>query len=169
MRFKSWIGMILAFVIIYSASISNAQDNKKFTVQGLGLGTSIADFRSHFEALGWKCNFLDEATFDCKGKRGKFRPNWVRMLVDQKGKAGALLINCGLTKSCNYNVDEIVDLLTKTKWFPENTIEIKVTEEWEKGYYRQFTTPDEYMSINCKPHINNCDILINSHSRYPKF
>lgn len=152
------------------ALVSAAHSSENFNIRGLQLGMTKNQFRSTFENIGYKCKMVDGAYFDCEGPETEFKANWARMFLDDQKRARSLLIRCGVTDSCQFNVDEIVSILKISGRFPPNVIEIKVDEE-ETGYRRKFTTPKETMSINCHwwGAFDECDIKISAFSLYPKF
>ena len=161
--------VLLLFTSLFF-STNSAHSTENFTIRGLQLGMTIDQFRSTFENLGYKCKSVEEGYFDCEGPETDFKSNWARMFLDKKKRARALLIRCGVTESCHFKVDQIVSLLKISGRFPDNTIELEVEADQAK-YTKAFTTPSEYMSINCHWSLSfdHCYLLINTFSRYPKF
>ena len=158
----------LLFISGLFMSANSAFSTENFTIRGLQLGMTINQFRSTFENLGYKCKSGGGATLICNGPKAKFRANSARMFYDQNNRATGLIINCGVTDSCQFNVDQIVSLLKLSGRFPEKVIEI-ITDAEQINYERNFTTPQESMSIDCGGLSHNCNIFINNISYYPKF
>lgn len=152
------------------------QSQSQFVIRGLYVGMSIDEFQTNFEDSGYNCKKLDSPPmvyFDCE--RSDLKHHRARMFVDKDGLASGFYLECGVTNSCKFNVDEIVSLLESAGKFPDNTIEEKREQYSESQivHYRVFITPTSLMGIDCyivDPY-DRCIIYFNGQgkSHYPKF